>query len=108
MATARTRAWKDGFSPFQKEGGEGLAGPGLEAGRENSGVSTVLTPERKGGRRRWAGEGQERGNGMNYAKKKKKKKHPILHSGGSAAQRGTRKMSPPVSPAPKLLARSSF
>ena len=72
MATARIRAWKDGFSPFQEEGGEGLAGPGLEAGRENSGVSTVPTPERKGGRRRWAGEGQERGNGMNYAKKKKK------------------------------------
>ena len=56
MATARTRAWKDGFSPFQEDGGEGLAGPGLEAYRENSGVSTVLAPERKGGRRR----GQER------------------------------------------------
>ena len=72
VATARTRAWKDGFSPFQEDGGEGLAGPGLEACRENSRVSTVLTPERKGGRRRGAGEGQERGNGMNYAKKKKK------------------------------------
>ena len=86
VATARTRAWKDGFSPFQKEGGEGLAGPGLEAGRENSGVSTVLTPERKGGRRRWAGEGQERGNGMNYAKKKKKKTN-TQYSTAEGAQR---------------------
>ncbi|XDA80217.1 hypothetical protein R6Z07F_010191 [Ovis aries] len=36
VATARTRAWKDGFPPFQEEGGEGLAGPGLKACRENS------------------------------------------------------------------------
>lgn len=70
VATARTRAWKDGFSPFQEEGGEGLAGPGLKACRENSRVSTLVAPERKRGRRRGAEEGQERGNGMNYAKKK--------------------------------------
>ena len=29
-----------------------------------------MAPERKRGRRRGAEEGQERGNGMNYAKKK--------------------------------------
>lgn len=85
VATTRTRAWKDGFSPFQEEGGEGLAGPGLEAGRENSGVSTVLAPERKGGRRRWAGEGQERGNGMNYAKKKKNPQYSIAEGAQRSA-----------------------